>query len=91
MHAEMEAYILVMKNTYFGITDKKGNFTIQDSKYLGKYGIKNIKELTPGKYTIRTWHEKLKNSKKTIRVPEKGEMFLDLKLKRGTPGKLYKR
>lgn len=79
MHAEMAGFILVMKNTYYGITDKSGNFTI------------NTDQLPPGKYKIRTWHEKLKSSSKTIELSAGGDLALDLKLKRGTPGKLYKR
>ena len=63
MHAEMSAYILVMKNPFFGITDKKGKFTIPDTGYLKARGVTSIKDLPPGKYTIRTWHEKLKSVK----------------------------
>lgn len=80
MHAEMAGYILVMRNDYFGITDEKGRFV-----------IKNTDQLPPGKYKIRTWHEKLKSSTKTIEIPAGGKLSLDLKLKRGTPGRLYKR
>ncbi|MBT3226192.1 MAG: hypothetical protein HN580_24280 [Deltaproteobacteria bacterium] len=91
MHAEMSAYILVMKNPFFGITDKKGNFAIPDTGYLKGHGVTSVQELPAGKYTVRTWHEKLKSVKKTIVVPKSGEVVLKLKLKRGTPGSLYKR
>ncbi len=91
MHAEMSAYILVMKNPFFGITDKKGRFFIPDTSYLEAHGVTSIKDLPPGKYTVRTWHEKLKSVKKTIVVPKTGEVVLKLKLKRGTPGALFKR
>lgn len=91
MHAEMSAYILVMKNTFFGITDRKGRFSIPDSGYLKSHGITSLKDLPPGKYTVRTWHEKLKSTKKTVDVPKSGEVVLELKLKRGTPGALFKR
>ena len=40
VHAEMLAYILVLKNPYFGITDENGRFEIPDSKYLNQVGIK---------------------------------------------------
>ncbi len=90
MHAEMSGFILVMKNIYFGITDKDGQFVIPDNSYLKKYSIKYVSELPAGKYTIRTWHEKLKSIKKTIIVPDSGDVVLDLNLTRGTPGKLYK-
>ncbi len=57
LHAEMISYILVMKNSYFALTDKKGNF------------IMDLAGLAPGKYLLKTWHEKLKNSKISIELP----------------------
>ncbi|MFH2133202.1 MAG: plastocyanin/azurin family copper-binding protein [bacterium] len=91
MHAEMSAYILVMKNSYFGMTDKAGEFSIPDTRYLKSHGIASISEIPAGKYTIRTWHEKLKSVSKTVDVPVSGTVTLELTLKRGTPGALYKR
>lgn len=91
MHAEMSAYILVMKNRYFGITDSKGRFAIPDNDYLEKTAIGKAADLPPGKYIIRTWHEKLKSGKKTIEIPATGNAVIELQLKRGTPGALFKR
>ena len=73
VHAEMAAYILVMKNPYFAVTDKKGNFQIPDASYLqtGRTGRPN-RSCYPGKYFIKTWHEKLKTQKKAITVSEMG-------------------
>lgn len=76
LHAEMISYILVLKNSYFALTDKQGNFTI------------DVTGLAPGKYSLKTWHEKLKNSKQAIELP--GVQQVDIKLKRGAPGVLYK-
>src|SRR4030066_859796 len=45
IHPEMEAYILALKNPFFAVTDKTGKFTIS--------GVPS------GRYTLRTWHEKL--------------------------------
>jgi plastocyanin len=78
LHSEMISYILVLKNSYFALTDKKGNFTL------------DVKDLAPGKYTLKTWHEKLKNSKMIVELPEALDTKLTIKLKRGAPGVLYK-
>jgi plastocyanin len=76
VHAEMIAYIMVMKNPFYAITDVNGKFKIADAP--------------SGKILIRTWHEKLKNGKHKAVVPDKGEISVNLNLSRGTPGVLYK-
>ena len=78
LHSEMISYVLVMKNSYFALTDKKGNFTL------------DVTGLAKGKYTLKTWHEKLKNSKMTIDLPGAAGKKLTINLKRGAPGVLYK-
>ena len=90
VHAEMAAYILVMKNSYFAVTDKNGNFQIPDADYLQQAGLEDLTDLAPGKYFIKTWHEKLKTQKKAITVPANGDVTVQLNLKRGVPGVLYK-
>jgi len=90
VHAEMGAYIMVMKNPYWAVSDAKGNFKIPDPANLDQHGIKGVPELPPGKYIIKTWHEKLKTVKKAVEVSGKGETTLRLDLKRGTPSVLYK-
>jgi plastocyanin len=90
VHAEMAAYILVLKSPYFAVTDKTGRFTIPDSDYLKKVGLTGIDSLPAGKYSIKTWHEKLKTKKMAVEVPENGEIAIQLDLTRGTPGVLYK-
>ncbi|UCE55801.1 MAG: hypothetical protein JSV31_10215 [Desulfobacterales bacterium] len=90
VHAEMAAYILVMKNPYFAVTDAKGRFQIPDMDYLKQVGIEGINDLPAGKYYIKTWHEKLKTQKKSIEVPGNGELEIQVDLKRGVPGVLYK-
>jgi plastocyanin len=74
VHAEMAAYILVMKNPYFAVTDKKGNFQIPDANYLKQAGLKDQADLATGKYFIKTWHEKLKTQKKAITISEDGDV-----------------
>ena len=90
VHAEMAAYILVMKNPYFAVTDKKGNFQIPDATYLQKVGLKGIADLPPEKYFIKTWHEKLKTQKKAVNVLGNGNVTIQLNLKRGVPSVLNK-
>jgi uncharacterized protein Usg len=90
VHAEMLAYILVLKNPYFGITDAKGYFEIPDSAYLKQTHIAGANDLPAGKYVLKTWHEKLKTGKKTVEIPGNGEIAVQFDLSRGAPGVLYK-
>lgn len=46
VHAEMAGYAVAFENPYFAVTDKDGNYTIEG--------------VPPGKYVVKTWHEKLK-------------------------------
>ena len=90
VHAEMAAYILVMQNPYFAVTDKQGRFEIPDSRTLEPAGFTGVKDLAPGKYFVKTWHEKLETQKQAVIVPENGDVTIQLDLIRGTPGILYK-
>ena len=90
VHAEMAAYILVMKNPYFAVTDKQGRFEIPNSGQLKQTGLSGVKNLTPGKYFVKTWHEKLKTQKQAVVAPANGDVTIQLDLTRGTPGVLYK-
>jgi len=90
VHAEMSAYILVLKSPYFAVTDKAGNFRIPDSSYLEQVGLAGLKNIPAGKYFIKTWHEKLKTQKMAVNVSQNGETEIQLSLTRGTPGVLYK-
>jgi len=86
----LAAYILVMKKPYFAVTDKKGYFEIPAPNYLKAAGLENVSGLPPGKYTVKTWHEKLKSQKKSVVVPDSGDVSIKLDLTRGVPGVLYK-
>lgn len=44
VHAEMSGFIVAIDNPYFTLTDRKGEFTIEN--------------IPPGKYTLKTWHER---------------------------------
>jgi len=56
VHAEMSAYVVVLQNPYFALTDKDGAVT------LG-----NVPE---GEYTLTFWHEDLKSISKPIKVTQ---------------------
>jgi plastocyanin len=56
VHAEMTAYVVVLQNPYFALTDKDGAVT------LG-----NVPE---GEYTLTFWHEGLKSISKPIKVTQ---------------------
>ncbi|MBO1223387.1 MAG: hypothetical protein JYX80_03055 [Candidatus Scalindua sediminis] len=46
VHQEMSAFIVVLGNPYFTLTNKKGEFIIDN--------------VPPGKYVLKTWHEKFR-------------------------------
>lgn len=54
VHAEMLAYILVLQNPYFALTDKAGIF--------------EIKGVPPGTYKLKVWHEKLQGAEQNVAV-----------------------
>lgn len=66
VHAEMNAFILTVQNPYFAITDKTGAYTIND--------------VPPGKYTLTSWHEKLKSVSQEIEVKDGAAVTADLNL-----------
>jgi plastocyanin len=90
VHAEMSAYILVMKNPYWAITDAQGKFEIPDIDYLKQQGVSEVENLPSGKYFIKTWHEKLKTQKSAVVVPNNEDVSVEIDLTRGTPSVLYK-
>jgi plastocyanin len=58
VHPEMNGYIVVAPTPYFAVTDKTGN-----------YEIKNV---PPGKYTLKTWSEDGKPTTQAIEVGASG-------------------
>ncbi len=90
VHAEMLAYIMVMKSPYFAVTDTKGQFEIPDLKLMERTGLRGILNLTAGKYFIKTWHEKLKTKREAVKLSDEGTIVIELNLFRGTPSVLYK-
>lgn len=54
LHGWMEAYIVVTPNSYFAVTGNDGAF--------------EIKDVPPGKYTLRLWHEELGEEFREIEI-----------------------
>jgi plastocyanin len=54
VHPEMEGFVVVLPNGYFGVSDKQGH-----------YEISNV---PPGQYTLAVWHPKLKAAAKPVTV-----------------------
>ena len=66
VHPEMSAYVIVVKNPYFAVTDKAGNFTIKD--------------VPAGDYKLALWHEKLNGDGATVTVPATGSVSVSLEM-----------
>jgi plastocyanin len=54
VHPDMLAYVIVLQNPYFSLTDDKGNF--------------EIKNVPPGNYQLKVWHEKLNEATQQVTV-----------------------
>jgi plastocyanin len=67
VHPEMNGYIVVSPTPYFAVTDKSGS-----------YEIKNI---APGKYTLKTWSEDGKVTTQAVEVTS-GTVTADLVVKK---------
>ncbi len=70
VHAEMSGYILVLPSPFFTVSDRDGDFSIQG--------------IPPGRYTLKTWHEKRKSISQDVEVPAGGvaEVHLNLTKRR---------
>lgn len=68
VHAEMAGYVVSFENPYFAMTDKDGNYTIEG--------------VPPGKYVVKTWHEKLKELSQEVTVEAGKAVTANFDLKR---------
>ena len=66
IHANMSCVVLVLENPYFAATDADGNYT--------------IKNVPPGKYKLKAWHERLPADGREITVPADGAVKADFTL-----------
>jgi plastocyanin len=58
VHPEMSGYVVVVATPYFAVTDKDGNY--------------EIKDVPPGKYTLKTWSEDGKPTTLSVDVSTSG-------------------
>lgn len=64
IHSTMSCIVLVLENRYFTKADEKtGGYTIKD--------------VPPGKYKLKAWHERLPMQEQEITVTEKGDVKAD--------------
>lgn len=68
VHPEMEAYVVILESPYYAVSEKGGGY--------------QIKDIPPGKYTLKIWHEKLKGESKEVTVPQSGEVEVDFEIKK---------
>ncbi len=68
VHPEMEAYIVVLENPYYGVSAKDGSYT--------------IKNVPAGKHTLKIWHAKLKGESQEVTVAASGEVDANFELKK---------
>lgn len=68
VHPEMEAWIVTVETPYYAVTDKEGNFTIED--------------VPPGTYTLKTWHKRKKPIEQEVTVKAGETTEVTFKLKR---------
>ena len=68
VHPEMEAYVIVLETPYYAVSEKDGSYI--------------IKNVPAGKYTLKVWHEKLKEQSVEITVPKEGSVTQNFELKR---------
>jgi plastocyanin len=67
VHGWMKGHIAVVDNPYYAITDENGAFSIRD--------------LPAGTHTVKIWHEYLGEETRSVTVPSKGDVSLDVDLK----------
>ncbi len=68
VHAEMSAFVLVLKNPYFSLTGKDGTFKIEN--------------VPAGTYKLSAWHERLKTITKDVTVEAGKTASVDFQLKK---------
>ncbi|HSF19797.1 MAG TPA: carboxypeptidase regulatory-like domain-containing protein [Vicinamibacteria bacterium] len=68
VHPEMEAYVVVLQNPYFAVTDKAGHYQIEG--------------VPPGDYTVAVWHWKTKAQPTPVTVDAAKPATVDFVLTR---------
>jgi len=68
VHPEMQGFVVVLETPYFAVSKADGSY--------------DIKDVPPGKYTLKIWHEKLKGNSVEVTVPASGNATADFDIKR---------
>ncbi|MBI2470063.1 MAG: carboxypeptidase regulatory-like domain-containing protein [Planctomycetes bacterium] len=68
VHNEMAGFAVTFENPYFAMTEKDGNYTLEG--------------VPPGKYVVKTWHEKLKDVSQEVTVEAGKATTANFELKR---------
>lgn len=66
IHENMHCVVLVLENPFFATADESGHYTIKD--------------VPPGTYKLKAWHERLPASSQEITVPAEGEVTANFTL-----------
>jgi plastocyanin len=66
IHTKMHCVVLVLENPYFALADDKGRFVIRN--------------VPPGTYKLRAWHERVPGQVKEVTVPAEGDVRVDFVL-----------
>jgi plastocyanin len=66
IHTRMSCVVLVLQNPYFAVTSERGVYTIRD--------------VPPGTYKVKAWHERLPCQVQEVVVPETGQVKADFTL-----------
>ena len=64
IHAEMEAFVLVVANRAYALPGADGSYQLPD--------------LPGGRYELRVWHPDLPEITRTVEIPDHGDVRLDL-------------
>ena len=68
VHSEMSAFVVVVETPYFAVTEEDGSYT--------------IKNVPPGQYVLKVWHERLKPQRKEIEVVGSSSVQVDFGLRK---------
>ena len=66
IHANMHCVVLVLENPFYAVSDEAGRYVIRD--------------VPPGTYKLKAWHERLPSQSQEITVPAEGEVKVNFTL-----------
>ena len=66
IHANMHCVVLVLENPFYAVSEEAGRYVIRD--------------VPPGTYKLKAWHERLPSQSQEITVPAEGEVKVNFTL-----------